>query len=117
MKRRYRALRVIGSIYKVLGIIVGVITLLSIVGFCLSALTGATALVSLGEELGVSREYAIIFGAIGSGVVFIYGVAVTLTFYAFGEGLQVMVSMAKDARETVTLLREREEVESTEDEA
>lgn len=114
MKRDYRALVAIGTIYKVLGVIVGVITLLSVVGFCISALTGATALGSLGEQLGVSRVYAIVVAGVVTGMVLIYGVAATLTLYALGEALGLLVSVAKDARQTVTLLKKREEAASQE---
>ena len=46
MEKRYKALRFIGSIYKVIGIIVGVITVLGAIGFCVLSAIGSSALPS-----------------------------------------------------------------------
>jgi hypothetical protein len=114
--RNYGALVTIGVIYKVLGLIVGVITLLAIVGFCVSVFTGGAAMTNLSQRMGVPAAYAILVGIIVGGIQLVYGVAATLTFYAFGAGLQLLVSVAKDTQEALALLRERGPEQSAEEE-
>jgi len=106
MERRYRALRTIGSIYKILGIIIGALTALSILGFC------ATSLLGVGGA-ALSRDAPTFFGgafggAVGT-VVFaifavLYGGGLSVTMYAFGEGIDLFIALEENTRRTAALL-------------
>jgi hypothetical protein len=106
--RNYKALVTIGVVYKVLGVIVGIITLAAVVGFCLWVFTGGTAMMGLGRRMGAPAAYALVIGIIVGGIQLIYGATAALTLYTFGAGLQLLVSVAKDTQEALALLRGRE---------
>ncbi len=80
MEQRYTALRTIGSIYKVLGIIAGAITLLAVLG--------------LGRFLGSFLGG----GFLGILVMLIYGGGIALTLYAAGEGVFLLLALAAARR-------------------
>lgn len=109
MERKYRALRTIGVIYKILGIIIGVLTLLSILGFC------ATSLLGFGG-VAISRDMPNILGGAAGGAVgaiifsifaILYGGGLAITMYAFGEGVDLFIALEENTRRTAALL-ERE---------
>ena len=105
MERRYRVLRTIGSIYKVLGIVVGALTLLSLLGIC------ATSLLGFGGAALDSGMRGILGGAGGpvGAIVFaifavLYGGGVAVTMYAFGEGIDLFIALEENTRATAALL-------------
>lgn len=106
MERRYRALRIIGTIYKILGIIIGALTLLSILGFC------ATSLLGVGSA-ALSRDASTFFGGAFGGTVgvaifsvfaVLYGGGLAVTMYAFGEGVDLFIALEENTRRTAALL-------------
>src|SRR5574337_1153094 len=105
MEKRYRALRTIGTIYKVLAAIVAVITLLSILGLCATSILGGVgqAAFSRGSGAGVFGGVlgALIFSVVG----IIYGGAVSLTLYAVGEGIDLLLALEENTRITAMLLQ------------
>ncbi len=106
MERRYRVLRTIGSIYKILGIVVGVLTLLFILGFCATSLLGFGG-VALGSDLrGILGGAA--GGAVGAIfftiVALLYGGGLAVTMYAFGEGIDLFIALEENTRRTAALL-------------
>jgi hypothetical protein len=87
MEQRYTALRTIGSVYKVLGIIAGAVTLLTVLG--------------IGSFLG---------GFLGGGflgilVMLIFGGGIALTLYATGEGMFLLLALEENTRVTATALQ------------
>jgi len=44
MEKKYRALRFVGTVYKVFGIITGVLTAISAIGFCAMSILGGSLL-------------------------------------------------------------------------
>jgi hypothetical protein len=107
---RYRALRIIGTIYKVLGGVAGVITILVVVSICASSVLGGAAIGSLGRELGGRPGVGSLFtGAIGGLLVslfaIVYGGAIAVTLYGFGEGIYLLLAVEENTRATAQLLR------------
>lgn len=106
MERKYSALRMIGTIYKILGIVLGALTLLFVLGFC------ATSLLGVGGT-ALSGDASTFFGsAIGgtAGVIFfsvfffLYGGGLAVTMYAFGEGVDLFIALEENTRRTAALL-------------
>ena len=109
MEKRYRALRIIGTIYKVLAAIVAGITLLSILGLCATSILGGVgqAAFSRGNSFGL---FGGLFGGILGALIFsvlaiIYGGAVSLTLYAFGEGIDLLLALEENTRMTAMALQ------------
>lgn len=105
MHKRYAAIRTIGTIYKVLGIIVGVITLLAVIAICaVSALSGAAV-----GQLGGADFGSLIGGTLGGllvaiGVI-IYGGIIALTLYAAGEAMYVFLALEENTRQSAEAAR------------
>jgi uncharacterized membrane protein len=111
MQRRYRALRVIGTIYKILGVAVGVLTIVAVVGFCgfgllggqmLQNAAGSDSAAGVGDALS-----ALVFAAIA----LVYGAAMSVSLYAVGEGIYLALGVEENTRETARLLQSQSQVQ------
>ena len=109
MEKRYRALHIISTLYKVLGVIVLVIAILSGVGICLAGVLGGSALQSMGDQLG--RGGAIVgllssaLGGIIAGLFGMIGGGLTgLSLYAVGEGISLAIALEENTRATAAFL-------------
>ncbi len=108
MEKRYGALRTIATIYKVAGIIVLVLTIISILGICATSVLGGTALSRLSQDYGYNPGGAIggvIGGLIASLISILAGGGLALTLYATGEGIYLLLAMEENTRATVALLQ------------
>jgi len=110
MEKRYAALRVIGTIYKVLGGIAGIVTILLAIGICASSVLGGAAMGNLGREFGGDPRVAgllsgFLGGVIGTVLVIIYGGGFAVTLYALGEGVYLLLALEENTRATVALLQ------------
>jgi hypothetical protein len=109
MEKKYTLLRIIGAIYRILGIIGIVFTILGSIGVCVIGFMESTivgqyaAWIDLGFGQGEYVQIAI--GAILAVMIFINGASLSLAFYAFGEGIQLLISLEKNARQTTKLLQ------------
>jgi ABC-type transport system involved in multi-copper enzyme maturation permease subunit len=106
--KKYTALRTIGSILKILGIINGVITILLSLGSCLffgfigSQISSVMYRISgTGGDIGGT----IITGVITGLTILIYGGISALMIYGVGELIFLMIDMEHNTRETTELLR------------
>jgi hypothetical protein len=115
MERRFGVLRVIGSIYKILGIITGVLTILAALAICVTSILGGAALGNWGNTFGTpssSGFFSTIFGGIVVGIgVVLYGGAITITLYGVGEGIYLLLAMEENTRATALLLQKGKEPE------
>ncbi len=117
MERRYSALRIIGTIYKILGVIAGVITVIAVLAICGASVMGGAALDTLGRQLGGDVGAAGTFGGIVGGLVgaffaIIYGGGLAITLYAFGEGIDLLLALEENTRATAMLLRQQRSAET-----
>ena len=108
MEKRYRALRIISTLYKVAGVIVLVLVVLGSVGLCLAGVLGGTALEQFSREYGgmggmgaAGSAAAGIIGALG---LLIGGGLSGLTLYATGEGISLLVAMEENTRASAMYL-------------
>ena len=106
MEKRYTALRIIGTIYKVLGGIVGVLTILVVLGICAASVLGGAAMGNLGRNAGVTGLFGGALGGLVIGVVaIVYGGGLAVTLYAVGEGVYLLLALEENTRATVALLQ------------
>jgi hypothetical protein len=110
VERRYGALRFVGTVYKVVGIIAAVLTLLAVIGVCLFSVLGGAAMGGLGRELGRNTAFggflsSTIGGAIGAILTILYGGGLALTLYAIGEGIYLLLALEENTRLTAQLLQ------------
>lgn len=109
MERRYTALRIIGTIYKVLGIIAGVITLLIVLGICATSVLGGAAFDSFANQFGGETSGAGILSGVFGGLflglfAIINGGGIAVTLYALGEGIYLFLAVEENTRAITMLL-------------
>jgi hypothetical protein len=114
MERRYGALRFVGTVYKVVGIIFAVLTLLAVLGTCLFSVLGGGALGAVGRELGDNTGFGTFLGTTVGGVIgafflILYGGGLSLTLYALGEGIYLLLALEENTRRTAQLLQSQTE--------
>jgi hypothetical protein len=112
MEQRYTALRTIGTVYKILGIISGVITILAILGICAASVLGGAALGELESQLGGSYGMGGMFGGVFGGILLgflaiLYGGGISITLYAFGEGIYLLLALEENTRTTAQMLTQQ----------
>ncbi len=111
MEKRFKVLRIIGTIYKVLGGITGVLTVLSAIGFCLITTLGGAAADQLTRDFGGGSGGGMVsglFGGILVGlVILIYGGMMTITLYGAGEGIYLFLALEENTRTTALLLQQQ----------
>jgi hypothetical protein len=110
MEKRYSALRTIGTIYKVLGIVAGAITVLVVVALCLISVLGGAALGNISSNLGGASSSGGLFpgvlaGLIGSFMVVLWGGSLSVTLYALGEGVYLLIALEENTRNTALALQ------------
>ncbi|NMC79741.1 MAG: hypothetical protein GYA59_10310 [Chloroflexi bacterium] len=114
MEKRYVALRTIGTIYKVLGIIAAIFTILAMLGICGTSVLGGAALDRLGHQFGNDSSFGGMFGGVFGGllmsvVILLYGGGLAVTLYALGEGVYLLLALEENTRQTVALLQRPKE--------
>jgi hypothetical protein len=104
MEKRYGVLRIIATIYKVLGILIGIASVLGALGICgLSAIGGAAA---RSFEGGPNAAGGIVGGVLAGLVVILGGAIYSLTLYALGDGISLLLALEENTRLTAALLQQ-----------
>ncbi len=108
MQRRYRALRLIGTLYKLLGVIILILAILAALAFCgLSSLGGAALTQFNPNTPNLPVPIAPVAGGIVTGVIaLLYGGLTGLALYGFGEGIYVLLALEENTRVTANLLQQ-----------
>jgi hypothetical protein len=113
MQKKYGVLRFISGFYKVMGIIIGVLALLSALGICATSVLGTTLLSTVGQDLqnsgmplalGATSVVAGIFSALAA---IIGGAIAALGLFAVGELISLMINMEENTRATAALLQSK----------
>jgi len=117
MEKKFKALRFIGTVYKVIGIIAGVLTVIGAIGFCLFSILGgslmSTVLNSVSNFGGGSSSGpagflgGILGGVIIGGLILLYGGIASITLYAFGEGIYLLIGLEENTRTSALLLQQQ----------
>jgi len=118
MDKRYTGLRIIGTIYKVLGIIAGVITILVVLSICATSILGGAFLNNLSNQLGGETSGAGLLSGVFGGLVvglfaIINGGGIAVTLYALGEGIYLFLAMEENTRAITMLLRKSQNQEAS----
>jgi hypothetical protein len=87
MEKHFKVLRIVGTVYKVVGIIIAVVTLLSALGFC-----------------GMSVLGGVVGGVLFSLVIILGGGIYAVTIYALGEAVYLLIALEENTRRTAALL-------------
>jgi hypothetical protein len=104
MSKRYTALRIIGTVYEILGVAAGILTVLAVIGISVSTVVGRGW---FGRGLRPGPFYGM--GMVGAAIVaLIYGGIVTVTLYAFGEGIYLLIALEENTRLTSQLLERQQ---------
>jgi len=111
MEKHFKVLRFIGSVYKIVGIIIGAITILSALGFCLTSILGGTAFESALQSLnpnGGGQGLGILGGVVGgmilSLVIILSGGIYAVSVYALGEAVYLLIALEENTRHTAAML-------------
>ncbi len=109
METRYRALRTIGSIFRVVGYIVLVITVLAALAVCGISVVSGTAIESASQQFGVNTTGAGFLGGLFGGLlaailVILYGGLIALSLVAFGEGVYLLIGIEENTRRTAMMV-------------
>jgi hypothetical protein len=109
MEKRFSILRLIGTVYKVLGGIAAVLTLLSVVGFCLFTVLGGAASSSFGRgsQVFAGLLSSGIIGVISALLTLLYGGIASITLFGAGEAIFLMIALEENTRTTAQLLQQQ----------
>ena len=117
MEKKFKALRFVATVYKVIGIIGGVLTAVSAIGFCLFSILGGSLMNSVLNSVsnynggGSSGPAGFLGGILGGviigGIILLYGVIGSITLYAFGEGIYLLIALEENTRTTALVLQQQ----------
>jgi len=113
MEKRYKALRIVGLLYKILGVIAAVITVLAVVSLCLTTVLGGAAIRRFADDFGPRAALpgmmgGALGGLIGSIFILIYSGGAAITFYGLGEMIDLFLALEENTRRTAQLLDKAE---------
>jgi hypothetical protein len=103
MEKRYRALRIISTFYKIAGALVLALALLTAIGLCLAGVLGTTMIDGISRDYGMGGMGTTSAALIGvfSGLGLLIGGALSgLTLFATGEGISLLIAMEENTRAT-----------------
>jgi hypothetical protein len=121
MEKRFKILRFVGGFYKVVGIIIGAITIISALGFCILSVVSGTATEGIIQGLnpnGGGQGLGILGGVVGglivSLLVILGGGIYAVTMYALGETVYLLIALEENTRHTAAILHRQVEREHPE---
>ena len=100
MEKKFTALRIFGTIYKIIGILVAVGTVLAVIGLVIAMAAGGNMMRQMGLDSPIWLLMMI------AGVVF-GGAISALSIYAVGEGLYLLINLEENTRFSAMILRDR----------
>jgi len=119
MEQRYHALRTIGTIYRVMGYIVLVLTILAVIAICGVSIISGTALESASQQFGFNSSGSGLAGGLFGGLIasifaILYGGFVALSLVALGEGIYILISIEENTRKTALIIDNQNKITPTE---
>ncbi len=111
MKNRFGILRFIGSLYKIIGIILAVLAVVTALGVCVTSFISGAALDSLGREFGMPGPGMAggLFGGLFGALVLLIGLGIAaISQYAIGEAIFLFLAIEENTRATAAFIRQRE---------
>lgn len=110
MEKKFKALRFIGGLYKVIAIIILVVSVLGIIIADIAMIAGGS---SLGSALGGDYGFNAGAGVSVLGVIFVtvFGLLIaglaSVSVYAMGELVTLLLALEENTRYTALILRDR----------
>lgn len=108
MKKKYAALRTIGTIYKIIGAVIAIFTILGTIGVCIMGFAGGALFQGAANTLGSGSDigstemgFAGVFAALW---LLILGAIASVSTYALGEGVFLLLDLEENTRKTAELL-------------
>lgn len=111
MKSRFGILRFIGSLYKIIGIILAVLAVIAALGVCLMSFISGAALDTLGREFGMPGAGMAggFFGGLFGALMLLIGLGIAaISQYAIGEAIFLFLAIEENTRATAAFLQQRE---------
>jgi hypothetical protein len=105
MEKRYKALRIIATVYKVLGVTALIVTLLALLAICGASLTGGALLREWGRGAGMPMMGRAVGGLVAAVAAILYGGGLSVTLYGVGEAIYLLIALEENTRATVQLLQ------------
>lgn len=110
MDKKYKALRIIGTVYKIIGAIVIIMTIFGAAASCISGFVGGAIFTGLVNELDQDLRAGGSGGMIAVGLItgfgiLLWGLVVGITTYAAGEGVYLLIDIEENTRLTASLLK------------
>ena len=107
MEKKFRALRIIGTVFKILAWIELALGILAAIGILVSGIMGGALYGTGGRDiLGAGMMGGLLGGLVGGLFVFIIAVLYFLILYATGEFIYLGLAVEENTRETAVLLRD-----------
>lgn len=100
MEKKFTALRIIGTIYKIAGILIALATVLAVFALIVGGVAGGAGLGSVGLDSPIVMIFALISTVIGGGLA-------ALGIFAIGEGLFLLINLEENTRFSAMVLRDR----------
>jgi hypothetical protein len=109
MEQKYHALRTIGTIFRVVGYIILVLTILASLAVCGLSVISGSFIKSASQQFGVNSTGAGflsgLFGGLIAGIlVILYGGMIALMFVALGESIYLLIGIEENTRKTTYFL-------------
>jgi len=99
--RRFPVLRILSTVYKVIGIIIAGVTLLTALGSCILQVAGSAVIIGLERDLGISLPVAgggIIVALILSLIILLIGALYAALIYGVGELISLFLAVEENTR-------------------
>ncbi len=111
MDKKFRVLRFIGTVYKILGIIAAVLTVVGSLAICLTSVLGGTMMNQFQRQFGGGYgSYGLmngpVAGVIAGIIILLYGAIMTFMLYGLGEGIYLLLALEENTRTTATYLQQ-----------
>ena len=110
MEKKFKILRFIGTVYKVLGIITAVLTILGAAGICLTSVLGGAMIDQVQREFGEIGPVGLMSGAAGGAIIggflLVWGTIIALLLLAAGEGIYLLLALEENTRTTADCMQQ-----------
>ena len=106
MEKRFRALRIIGTVFKILAWIALALGVLGALGALVSGVMGGAAFFGPGSRGMGGLMGGVAGGILGALVILVMGAIYFLSLYAAGEFIYLGLAVEENTRETADLLRD-----------
>jgi Zn-dependent protease with chaperone function len=105
MEKRFKILRFIGSVYKILGAVTAVLTLIGSLAACVISVAGSAFYEAALDEIGMMMGGAVA-GVIVAIMGLLWGGIMALMLYGMGEGIFLILALEENTRKTSHLMQQ-----------